>query len=468
MDIVQHVAAVAAGWQNDLGDVLDGVAGVAVETLVGPGQRVFGLGIVIEAPAGPAVRVVTERAIGAQAPLVKLVLVAARASRSGVLERSRAVALLAGHDRMATDQRKSREVVIERDRLAPIGIAVTLLAAGSQAAFVGIILLVAGHAARRHLVAKEIAGVAEVAFDSDVAAAQRKSRPVMIEPSRRPLRLVVAVLAFGTIASQVNVLQAVAFHAAGGNIAVALAGMARRAIDRPVRTLERKLGRVVIERLHVQPDVLAVALVAFLAQLPLVRITRLMTVEAEAGRFAKFGSRDVTIIATRRLVGALQAKIRNRVIESLAIELHDVGTSALVVGMADPAFLLRRIELATVKAAVRQPIRCDLLVAFEALAGLRLPREGRVTTEAFVLELGMPFDERTRHDQPLQHVLRSGRPNRRHREKYSDRDCPRDPTPQCRDPDQNRCAATTWIAAANTRMKNKGRCSTCQRPNRRS
>jgi hypothetical protein len=28
-----------------------------------------------------------------------------------------------------------------------------------------------------------------------------------------------------------------------------------------------------------------------------------------------------------------------------------------------------------------------------------------VAAEALLLELGVPFDERTRHDQPLQHVL---------------------------------------------------------------
>jgi hypothetical protein len=306
---------------------------------------------------------------------------------------------------MAAEQRKSRKVVIERDRLAPVGIPMTLLAAGSQLAFVGIVLLVAGDAACCQFVAKEIAGVAQVAFDPGVATAQRKSRLVMIEPNRLPHRLIVAVLAFGTIASQVNVLQAVAFDAAGGHVGVALTGVARRAIDRPMRAPQRKLGDVVIERLHMHPDIFTVALVAFLAKLALVRITRLVAVEAETGRAAKLGGLRVTIVAGRRLVGTLQAEIRNCVVEGLAIELHDVGASAFVVGMADPAFLLRRIELVTVKAPAGQPIRRNLLVTFEALASLRLPRECRVAAEALLLELGVPFDERTRHDQPLQHVL---------------------------------------------------------------
>src|SRR5450631_4044504 len=86
MDVVLHVAAVAAGLQNELDDILDGVAGVTVEPLVGSGQRVFGLAGVIEAPARPTIRVMTKPAVGPETTLVKLILVATGASRPGVLE----------------------------------------------------------------------------------------------------------------------------------------------------------------------------------------------------------------------------------------------------------------------------------------------------------------------------------------------------------------------------------------------
>jgi hypothetical protein len=203
----------------------------------------------------------------------------------------------------------------------------------------------------------------------------------------------------------VNVLQAVALGAAGGNVGIALAGMARHAIDRPMRTLQRKLGGVVIESLQVRPRVFTVALVASLAELAFVRIARLVAVEAEPGRIAKLGVLNVTIAARRRLVSALQAEIRSCVIESLAIQQHDIGASAFVVGVADPAFLFRRVELVAVKASARQPVRCNLLMTFEALAGLRLPRKCGVASEALLLELGVTLDERTGHHQSLQHVL---------------------------------------------------------------
>ena len=112
-----------------------------------------------------------------------------------------------------------------------------------------------------------------------------------------------------------------------------------------------------IERLQVQPSIFYVALVAFLAELALVRIVRLMAVEAESGRLAKLDVLNVTIAAGGRLVSAQQAEIRSCVVESLAIKLHDIGASAFVVGVTDPAFLFRSVELVTVKASARQPIR---------------------------------------------------------------------------------------------------------------
>jgi len=281
----------------------------------------------------------------------------------------------------------------------------TPFAAASELTFVGVILLVAGRAACRQLVAKELARVAEVAFDPGMAAPQRKFRFVMIELNRLPHRLIVAVLAFGTIATQVNILQAVTFDAGGSNVGVTLAGVTGRAIDRPMRALQRKLGGVVIERLHVQPSVITMALVAFLSKLALVRIDRLVAIDTKSGRVAKLDGLGMTIAAGGRLVGTIKTEIRGRVVEGLAIELHDIGVSAFVVGVAHPAFLVRRIELTPVKFSARQAVRGDLLVTFKTLAGLRLPRECRMAAETVLLELGVPADERTRHDELLQQVL---------------------------------------------------------------
>ncbi len=50
----------------------------------------------------------------------------------------------------------------------------------------------------------------------------------------------------------------------------------------------------------------------------------------------------------------------------------------------------------------------DFLVATKAKTALRLPRERRVAVAAALLQLGMPFDERTGHDEPFENILRHG------------------------------------------------------------
>ena len=63
MRVVLAVAGIATCRQRDLGDVPGNVAGLAIETAVRPGQRVARLCVVIEAPPGPAIRVVAERTV---------------------------------------------------------------------------------------------------------------------------------------------------------------------------------------------------------------------------------------------------------------------------------------------------------------------------------------------------------------------------------------------------------------------
>jgi hypothetical protein len=274
---------------------------------------------------------------------------------------------------MASDERKARQIMIECERFVPVRVAMTLLAAGAQLTFVRVILLVTRHAARRQLIAVEIFGVAGIAFGRGMAAAQWKFRLVVIEEHGLPEILVVAVLAFGTITAAVNVLNLMTSHAGRRNIGISLAGMARRAIDRSMRSSQREFGGVMIECLNVQPAIVAVALLTLLAELTFVRVKRPVTIKAKTWGVPKLDGLEMTIAAGHRLVRALQAEVRQRVVERLAIKLNNIGASALVVGMAEAAFLLCGIELSAVKSSACLSVRSDLLVAVEALAGLRSP-----------------------------------------------------------------------------------------------
>jgi hypothetical protein len=401
MNIVQPVTAVATRLQYDLGDILDGVAGVAVEPAMRSRQRILRLAVVIETPARPPIGIVTTCAIGAQPALVVVVLVAASTDNPRVLERRRAMTFLAGYNRMPADQREPGQVVIECGRSAPTGVAVASLAAAAQLPFMRVVLLVARHAAGRELVVEEVAGVTRFALGLRVSAFQRKLRPVVIEPNGPPPGLIVTGLAFWAISAGVNVLYAVTLDACSGQICVPLAGMTIRAGNAPVRALKRKPRGTVIERLYAPPRVLAVAAVAFLAEPTLVLIGPPVTVHASRRRTTKLRRAHMTLVASRRPVRALQLEVRERVVEGLPVELDDVGVSPFVIGVAVPAILFRRIGLTSVQSPAGQPIPRDLLMAGQAQIALGLSRERHVALEAALLQLDVAFDERSRHDEFL-------------------------------------------------------------------
>ena len=87
MHVVRPVASITVRWQGDFCDILRGMAGVAVERAVRTCQWIFGLAIVVEAPARPTIRIVAERAIGPQTTHMVCVFVAGRTRDRRVLER---------------------------------------------------------------------------------------------------------------------------------------------------------------------------------------------------------------------------------------------------------------------------------------------------------------------------------------------------------------------------------------------
>ena len=165
MRIVLTVARIAIRCRHDFRDIPGNVAGVAIEIAVRACQRVSSLGIMIETPPLPTIRVMADRTARTQATLVMFIPMAVGAIKRRILVRRRSMALFARHDRVASDQRKSREVVIERGGSAPTDLAVTFLAVGAKLSLVAIILPVTGNARRRQLVVVKIAGVAGIAFN---------------------------------------------------------------------------------------------------------------------------------------------------------------------------------------------------------------------------------------------------------------------------------------------------------------
>jgi hypothetical protein len=387
--------------------MLGDVAGLAVETAMGTGQRVARLRVVIKAPAFPTIRIVTRPAVWPQAPLMMLIAVAGVAVQQRAFEHQRAMALLASDHGMASNQRKSSDVVVEGRYTTPTGLSVALLAATAKAAVMPIILLVARHASGCQFVAIEVSCVAGIAFDLRMRASQWKFRRlVMVEMNRFPLCRRVAAFALCAVSSGVNVLNPMTVGAHGAEVLVALANMASGAGHGLVCALEWKPGRAVVEWLDLAPSRFAMATVAFFAKAPLVRIVRLMTVEAASGRLAEFCRRRVTAAARNRLVRVSELEIRRCMIECLAVQLDDVGASSLVIGMTMVAILLCGVRLTPMKTRARRTIGSDFLVTPKAEPRLGLSRERLVTVAALLLELGMPLDDRPRRHQLFEQILR--------------------------------------------------------------
>jgi hypothetical protein len=292
--------------------------------------------------------------------------------------------------------------VVEGGYAAPTGLVVTPLATWTKLAFVAIILPVTGYAGRRQLIAIEITSVAGIAFDFRMRGSQRKFRRlVMIEENRLPLVLVVAGLAFAAVPAGMSILNPMAIDACGTDPLVAFANMARGAEDGAMRPLEPELGLVMVERFDALPRPFSVAIVTCLSKASLVRIIRLMTVEAASGRVAKLYILQMTAAARHGFVGITQLEIRKGVVEGFAIELDDVGVSSFVIGVAVSAFLLRRIRLPRVESPTCQSIRCNFFVTCQAESRLRFSRERLVTVAAVLLEFGVSFDDRAWNDKPF-------------------------------------------------------------------
>src|SRR5271169_3465949 len=107
MRVILAVTGHAVRRQCGLRDILRDMAGLAIEAAMGSGQRVACLGVVIKAPALPAIRVVTSCTVRPQTTFMVPVAVTGVAIQRRTLELQRAMTFLAGHYGMAPDQWKS-------------------------------------------------------------------------------------------------------------------------------------------------------------------------------------------------------------------------------------------------------------------------------------------------------------------------------------------------------------------------
>ncbi len=98
------------------------------------------------------------------------------------------------------------------------------------------------------------------------------------------------------------------------------------------------------------------------------RISVPVTIDAAARRVAKLHFGQMTTVASRVFVAAIELKVRKCVIERFPVELHDVSGPAFVIRMAAFALRLRGIVTLSMQAASKLPVLGDVFVAGEAEA----------------------------------------------------------------------------------------------------
>lgn len=330
MRVDAPMAAVTVSRQLERWRRLGLVAILASGLLMRACQRKLGLASVVETPAGPSIRIMAGRATATEPPLME-VLVALFAGHGRVLVTRRTMTLLTGDLRVQSDQRKTREIVVERDALAPVDLSMTGLAPWAELSAMGIVLAMAGNAACCELVLVQRSGVASIAFDLGMSATQRILRLVVIEAPTRPSELIVARLAARAVAIRMHVLQAMTRDTARPHVLVDLAGMAGRARDFCMRSLQCETGPVVIERLGVAPFDHAVAIVAGFAEPPTVRIRLLVTFETDRRRLAEFHLLEMAARAWHISMRIDQPIVGEIVIERFPVKLRDVELTSLVI-----------------------------------------------------------------------------------------------------------------------------------------
>ncbi len=248
--------------------------------------------------------------------------------------------------------------------------------------------------------------MAQIAFGFGVCAAQRKFRfSGVIECCFLPFHLIVARVAFLTVSGAVNILQLMTGDAALREVLVYLARMTGLAGDILMRAFQRKFRLAVIEWLRVAPFCRRMAGLAFFAESAFVAVVFLVAVKADRGRLMKRLFSRMARLAGDRLMGIDELKIRQIVIETIAVELHDVGRAALMIGVTMPTLEFERIRLAPMIACMRFTIACDVLVACNTQARLAMRAERLVTFIALFFRLAVTLREGAGHHERFDQTL---------------------------------------------------------------
>ena len=341
----------------------------------------------------------------AQRAFVRVVLAVTRhTSHRRVLERRALMAGLALHRGVLAKQRETGLPVVEA-RFLPAALRMTVCANAAESPLMLVILAMAGDALRRQLVLVQRAGMATVALDLAVPAAQGIAGiGVVIKHDGVPVFCVVTGLALLAEAGLVLVILAVTRNAGLRRLSKCGFLVAVAAFRGSVFSDQRKASLGVIESRFL-PVLLRVTVCAGPSQRTLVGIVLAMAIYARAGRGSKFGSDLVAGAALHFRVLALQLEIGQRVVETSLVYRRDTRTPTFVLRVATAA----RWDLnATVVPLLACHVLRHLLVAIQAQSILSSLVQQDVAVAAFAFQFGVPFDHLPRHEHALERLTVRG------------------------------------------------------------
>ena len=210
--------------------------------------------------------------------------------------------------------------------------------------FVFVILKMAGDAGRLQLVGEWIIAVAIAAGQLGVPSVERESSvALMIEARILPVPWIVAISAIRATASFVSIVLLVAAKARGRSRLECRVNMTVPALHVRVLSEQRVAGRIVVE-LNILPACGRVAVCAGITEIPGMNVVLSVTTDAVRWRVAMFVLRCVAVGAFDFGMLARKMEVSQLVIESLFVEIYNVGIAAGVIRMAAAALAIRYVR----------------------------------------------------------------------------------------------------------------------------
>ena len=362
--------------------------------------------IVIETNLLPPARVaVTTAAVVALTPGMSVVVEMAGCTfrRKFFLLRVRAMALLTGGLRVLAVEWEVRLLGVIEAHLLPAPLRMAARAVAPVAPPMDVVSRVASDATVVELLLLERPRMAGTAIHPGMAVRQRKIRLLaMIEDRRVPLLRRVAARAVATELPAVDIIGRVTGTAVRRSSLVTFPHVTQAARHALVLPFEREIGLRVVE-LGSAPPFRLVAAGAVLPETTAVRIVLAVAVRAVgAGRSIRLAF-AVAITACDRTMLALEIKVRESMSEVRGVEPQDVGSAALVLGMAVPTARSPNARVSPVQPGLIRLVLSHILVAGRAQRVLaRFAPQRPMTRRAIGLDVRVERRNRPRHHELLE------------------------------------------------------------------